>query len=162
MHRIFQNSTYQYFIYPYFASIEGWANILICMHQIFQKVPDSTFCICPSTFFWPICSTKSMHTDFVVHTKWIIFWLNRGVRVYFELYATYFHFFLFLLLQNGHIFLKHLKPCFLTSFVLFGKSAVYKSKYTLKPLLSQNMVQFTWITKSVCLYLFYLFNWAED
>ena len=33
--------------------------------------------------------------------------------------------------------------------VLFGKSGKYKSKYTVKPFLSQNMVHFTLRTKSV-------------
>ena len=33
--------------------------------------------------------------------------------------------------------------------VLFGKSGTYKSIYTLKPILSQNMVHFTRRTKSV-------------
>ena len=44
---------------------------------------------------------------------------------------------------------KHLDPCFLTTLVkskylevLLGKSGAYKSKYTLKPLLSQDMVHF--------------------
>ena len=35
--------------------------------------------------------------------------------------------------------------------VLFGKSGTYISKYTLIPLLSQNMVHFAWTTKSVCI-----------
>ena len=38
----------------------------------------------------PICSNKSMHTEFDVHAKCIIFLLNRGVRVYFDLYSLYF------------------------------------------------------------------------
>ena len=53
-------------------------------------------------------------------------------------------------IQKVNIAVKHLNPCFLTTSVqikylevLFGKSGAHKSKYTLKPLLSQNMVHFT-------------------
>ena len=65
-----------------------------------------------------------MHTDFVVHAKCTIFWLNIGVRVYFAIY-----------------------PCFLSTWmhnkylkVIILNSGTYKSKCTLKPLVSQNMV----------------------
>ena len=62
--------------------------------------------------------------DFVNGAKCIIFWHNNGLKVYFDLYVADF------LLSK------------------FGKSAAYKSKYTLIPLLSQNMIHFTPITKS--------------
>ena len=59
-------------------------------------------------------------------------------------------------IRKQHIAPKHLDPCFLTTLVkskylevFLGKSGAYKSKYTLKPLLSQDMVHFTWQTKSV-------------
>ena len=52
--------------------------------------------------------------------------------------------------------MKHLDPCFLTTLVksnylkvLLGKSGAYKSKYTLKSLLGQDMVHFSLQTKSV-------------
>ena len=38
----------------------------------------------------PIFSTKSMHTDFVVKVKCNTFWLNRGFKVYFDLYEPDF------------------------------------------------------------------------
>ena len=57
---------------------------------------------------------------------------------------------------NNTFAVKHLDQCFLTILVkskylevLLGKSGAYKSKYTLKPLLSQAMVHFPWQTKSV-------------
>ena len=53
--------------------------------------------------------------------------------------------------KKAHIAVKHLNPYFLTTYVQnkylvvhFGKSGAYK--YTLKPMLSQNMVHFTLTT----------------
>ena len=162
-----------------------------------------------------------MCTDFVLQVKFTIFWLNRGLRVYLDLYASDFpkstsQYFLHpstfksqtpyfggffgkrnhpnhvkyilakkeesfvkntfniwvwtslndWIAQNNSLFkyciqkwliaVKHLDPCFLTTLVkykyleiILGKSGAYKSKCTLKPLLSQNMVNFTWRTKSM-------------
>ena len=45
--------------------------------------------------------------------------------------------------------------------VFLGKSDAYKSKYTLEPLLSQNM-HLTLKPKSVPMEYGYLFNWAEE
>ena len=47
----------------------------------------------------------------------------------------------------GHFEQKKVLGCKEYFEVLFGKSGAYKSKYTIKPLLSQNMVHFTPITK---------------
>ena len=44
---------------------------------------------------------------------------------------------------------------------LFRKSGACKSKYTLKPLLSQNMVHFASTTKTGSMYQFDQFNWAD-
>ena len=58
-------------------------------------------------------------------------------------------------LLKVHIAVKQLNPCFVNTSVqnkylkvIFGKSGAYKSKYSLKPLLRQNMVHFTSTTKS--------------
>ena len=58
-------------------------------------------------------------------------------------------------IRKWHIAVKHIKPCFLTTFVqhnyleaLFEKFGAYKSKYILKPILCQGMVHFTSKTKS--------------
>ena len=58
--------------------------------------------------------------------------------------------------QKLHIAVKHLDPCFLTTLVkykylevILGKSGAYKSKCTLKPLLSQKIGHLTRKTKSV-------------
>ena len=69
----------------------------------------------------------------------IIFWHNRDLRVMFDLYASDLNLLYYFI---GPITKKKYYP------VLFGKSAVYTSKYTLEPLLSQSMVHFTPITKS--------------
>ena len=162
-----------------------------------------------------------MDPDFVLHVKCTIFWLNRGLRVYFDLHppdfpkstSKYLVGLITFLVQNiqfwrrlwfnnhsnngKHIFeekkvnfcqqyvdiislekcewlrrseyfiknhciakvslaVKHLRPYFLTIYKCtkqglrstFWKSSAYKSKHTLKPLLSQNMVHFTWTPKS--------------
>ena len=61
-----------------------------------------------------------------------------------------------LLIHEWHISMKHLDPYFLTTLVkskylgvLLRKYGAHKSKHNLKPLLSQDMVHFTWQTKSV-------------
>ena len=56
---------------------------------------------------------------------------------------------LLLFFSANYPILEYLNPCFLTTSVknkylevLFGKYGEYKSKYTLKPILCQNMVHF--------------------
>ena len=44
--------------------------------------------------FRAICSNIYGHTDFMVHAKCTIFWLNRGVNVYYNLYVAYLNFLL--------------------------------------------------------------------
>ena len=75
-----------------------------------------------------------MNPDFVVQVKCTILWVNMGLRVYLDLYAPYF---------PKSMDLSASQQCVLFGCYVFEKSAAYKSKYTLKPLLSQNMVHFT-------------------
>ena len=58
-----------------------------------QKVPKNPykcFFVVEKVSIRPIFSTKSMPTDFVVHAKCTICWLNKGLRVYFDLYLPDF------------------------------------------------------------------------
>ena len=136
------------------------------MCRIFQKVPLSTFYILvlfsskhpileaffvkrtPKLFkkkFWPKKMENLVKNTFTI---WVWTSLND--------WAAQNNSFKKQCIRKCYIAVKHLDPCFLTTLVkskylevLLGKSDAYKSKCTLKTLLSQNMVHLTWKTKSV-------------
>ena len=63
------------------------------MPWIKKKVPLRAFK--PKYFFKPLHLTYSMYSDFVVELKSSKFWINRGLRVYLDLYALNFQKFTF-------------------------------------------------------------------
>ena len=145
------------------GSVEVWRVYFDLYVPDFRKVHMSTFFAL--VLFMPIFSTKYMHTDFVVEEKCTIFWAQKRFEGIFNLYApnlsksTSWYFFFVVLFKTKctkksmHTDFVFHEKCnlFRLNWVYFVKFSTYKSKYTLKPLLSQTKnCEITWTTKSVC------------
>ena len=69
-----------------------------------------------------------MCTDFVLQVKFIIFWLNRGLRVHMDLYAPDFPKIISKYLYFTKIVRKHGPRCF-TGMNPFGMQYLYKELF---------------------------------